>query len=33
VPDDAGAAFRIDNQRAGEVLRELFAAMIGWLAR
>jgi uridine phosphorylase len=32
VPDEAGTAFRIDNRRAAEVLRELFAATIGWLA-
>ncbi len=32
VPDDAGTAYRIDNQRAAAVLRELFAAAIGWLA-
>jgi uridine phosphorylase len=31
VPDDAGTAFRIDNRRAAEVLRELFATTIGWL--
>jgi uridine phosphorylase len=32
VPDGAGTAFRIDNRRAAEALRELFAAAIGWLA-
>jgi hypothetical protein len=32
VPDGAGTAFRIDNRRAAEALRELFAATIGWLA-
>ena len=33
VPDHAGTAFRIDHQRAGQVLRELFAATIAFLAR
>jgi uridine phosphorylase len=32
VPDQAGTAFRMDRQRAGEVLRELFAATIAFLA-
>jgi hypothetical protein len=32
VPDDTGTAFRVDNRRAAEVLRELFATTIGWLA-
>jgi uridine phosphorylase len=32
VLDDAGTAFRIDNRRAAEVLRELFATTISWLA-
>lgn len=32
VPDQAGTAFRMDHQRAGEVLRELFAATIAFLA-
>lgn len=32
VPDHAGTAFRIGRQRAGEVLRELFAATIAFLA-
>jgi len=33
VPGPAGTAFRIDHQRAGEVLRGLFAATIAFLAR
>jgi uridine phosphorylase len=33
VPDHAGTAFRMDHQRAGQVLRELFAATIAFLAR
>jgi uridine phosphorylase len=32
VPDDAGTAFRIGNQRAGEVLRALFGATIDFLS-
>jgi len=33
VPDDVGTAFRMDRQRAREVLRELFAATIDFLTR
>jgi uridine phosphorylase len=33
VPDHAGTAFRMDHQRAGQVLRGLFAATIAFLAR
>jgi uridine phosphorylase len=31
VPDQAGTGFRIDRQRAGQVLRDLFAATIAFL--